>query len=329
MSGPRVSIIIPTHNRAALLPRAVASAQRAGGDPEIIVVDDASTDGTSEICRTLGDVRVVRLKRNLGLAGARNAGIRESTGDYIALLDDDDQRLPDSLPAQIAALEANREAALCYGQVFIGDSQTGESTGELAPQELPIGDLFWRLLRGNFIPGLSVVIRRVPLFEIGLFHPQLRQVEDWDLWLRMSERWTFTALERPVAIYRMFERTSRQLSSNRALMALAAARVQRRALQLPRAKSDPVNARTLRRKFLEETRYTLLHETIDALELGAKKPARDNLLAVLQLLPGSLAREEIRELIRLAIGRMPKETRSYQKRLKAARKKLWEIGLPA
>jgi glycosyltransferase involved in cell wall biosynthesis len=322
----RISIIIPTFNRARLVGRAVQSALQAGGNPEVIVVDDASTDDTPAVCAEFQNVRAIRLQKNVGLGAARNVGIRASRGDYIALLDDDDMRLPDSLPAQIEALEKNPDAAFCYGQVLIGDCETGELTGEAIPKDLPSGDVFWRLLRGNFIATLSVVLRRQPLFDVALFDPKLRQVEDWDLWLRLSEKWLVAAVEHPVAIYRMFKRTSEQLSSNRALMARAAAAVQRRALDLPRAAKESDRARACRKQFLNETRYTLLHETIEALLAGAKKPARDYLFTVLRLTPGSLRSQEFRELSALASGRVGNDSREYQKRLKAVRKKLWASG---
>src|SRR3712207_6699120 len=107
---PSVSVIIPTHGRPRLLPRAVESARRAGRDVEVIVVDDASTDETAEVCRGLEGVRYVRLERNQGVAGARNVGLLVSTADYVAFLDDDDLRLPGSLDRQRAVLEARPAA---------------------------------------------------------------------------------------------------------------------------------------------------------------------------------------------------------------------------
>lgn len=313
-----VSIIIPTFNRAQLLPIAVESALRAGDEIEIIVVDDASTDATPKVCRSFrAPVRVIRLQKNVGLGAARNVGINASTGSYLAFLDDDDTRLRDSLAPQVSCLEANPQAALCYGRAFIGKCETGEPTEELIPKEMPEGDLFWKLLRGNFIPVLSVLLRREPLLEAGMFDARLREVEDWDLWLRLSERWTFAALDRPVATYRIFAPNSGQLSSRRARMAVAAAAVQKRAMQRGRAKSDPARARECREKFLRETRYTLLHETIDALAADERSVARTNLLAVLQFFPASLRMQEFRELARLTFAQ------PERKQLKAIRQKLW------
>src|SRR5882724_11167373 len=102
---PQASVIIATHNRPHLLPRAIESAFSAGTDVEVVVVDDASTDRTAEVCRSLPSIRYVRADRNQRVAGARNLGIMASTGEYLTFLDDDDLRLPGSLDRQIRALE--------------------------------------------------------------------------------------------------------------------------------------------------------------------------------------------------------------------------------
>src|SRR4051794_24382893 len=111
---PKATIIITTHHRPHLLPRAVESALCAGTDVEVVVVDDASTDETARVCESLQDVRYVRVERNQGVAGARNIGILASSGQYISFLDDDDVRLAHSLDAQVEALEAAKEAGMIY-----------------------------------------------------------------------------------------------------------------------------------------------------------------------------------------------------------------------
>src|SRR4029079_4753832 len=99
-----ISVVVTTYNRAHLLPRAIKSIQGAGCDLEIIVVDDASSDATHEICATLSGIRYLRLSTNHGLAHARNVGIAVSSSDFIAFLDDDDLRLPGSLDRQLQLL---------------------------------------------------------------------------------------------------------------------------------------------------------------------------------------------------------------------------------
>src|SRR5437667_11856284 len=106
-SKPAVSVIIPTFCRPELLSSAVESAFRAGTNVEVIVVDDASVDETALVCREFKGIKYLRLSRNEGVAGARNAGIRASSADYIAFLDDDDLRLPGSLDMQVGLLASD------------------------------------------------------------------------------------------------------------------------------------------------------------------------------------------------------------------------------
>lgn len=211
---PTVSVIIPTYNRARFVQTAVESAKHAGSDLEIIVIDDASTDNTPEVCRQLAGIRYIRLTRNKGLAGARNAGVLASSAEFVAFLDDDDRRLPGSIDAQIRALEANPGAAFCYGQLLAADPVHQLPTGEIIPKRCPSGDIFWDLLQQNFVPSVSVVAHKRPLIERQLFTAGLGGVEDWDLWLRVTEAWPVIAVEEPVAIYRKANRDSGQMCSD-------------------------------------------------------------------------------------------------------------------
>src|SRR5215203_4329458 len=125
----KVSVIIPTRNRCALLPRAVESARAAASDVEIIIVDDGSEDETSKVCAGLTDVRYLRLRRNLGPGSARNVGIISSTAPYISFLDDDDLRIPRSIESQVSLLEAEPQAGMIYGQALYGDENCEPSDG--------------------------------------------------------------------------------------------------------------------------------------------------------------------------------------------------------
>ena len=100
---PAVSVIIPTYDRPRLLRRAVESARSAGESVEVVVVDDASTDETAEVCRKLAGIKYVRLERNQGVAGSRNAGIQQARGEFLAFLDGDDLWEPHKLSRQVKA----------------------------------------------------------------------------------------------------------------------------------------------------------------------------------------------------------------------------------
>src|SRR3989442_8558266 len=146
---PRVTVIIPTYDRPQMLSRAVDSARSAGTDVEIIVVDDASSDTTAEVCRDLPGIKHVRLERNQGVAGARNIGIFESTAQYVAFLDDDDLRLPGSLDLQAEVLDKNPEAGFVCGAMIIAD-QDYRPTGEIIRPRHTAADAFWHLLELDF-----------------------------------------------------------------------------------------------------------------------------------------------------------------------------------
>ena len=124
-----ITIVITTYNRARLLQRAIESALQAASPVEVVVVDDCSTDDTPALCASRTDIRYVRLNANRGLANARNVGVAECASEFIAFLDDDDLRLPDSIDKQLEKLIADERVALCYGQALIGDPRRQLPTG--------------------------------------------------------------------------------------------------------------------------------------------------------------------------------------------------------
>jgi hypothetical protein len=234
---PTVSVIITTHNRPDMLPRAVASALIAGTDAEVVVVDDASTDETARVCRALKGIKYVRLEENQGVAGARNVGILNSTGEYVSFLDDDDVRLERSLDWQAAALEAAPDAGMIYAQALVeegGDTGGGNSY----PPSCPEGDIFWELLGQNFIPCGSVLFRRACLARVGMLDHSTPGIDDWDLWLRIASQYPVLALERPVTVWRRSTPTSGQGSSRAAeLVALSTRQFRGKWMRLSRAAS--------------------------------------------------------------------------------------------
>jgi glycosyltransferase involved in cell wall biosynthesis len=231
----RVSVIIATHNRCTLLPRAVESAKRAGRNIEIIIVDDASVDGTRDICEGWVDVRYIRARRRRGLGGARNLGILASTSEYISFLDDDDVRLPGTIDRQVKLLETRPEAGMIYGRALFGDEEC-RPNGKFFPQQCLEGDIFWELLRWNFIPCPSVLFRRACLLRVGLLDEKAAGLEDWDLWVRIAELYPVLATERAVAVWRRPAFTSDQFTARPERMHRIARRLHRKKwLHLPRA----------------------------------------------------------------------------------------------
>ena len=263
------SIIIPTHDRPELLQRAVESARQAGNDIEIVVVDDGSTDETSAVCASLRDIVYVRLEERRGVGFAREAGLAASSGEYISFLDDDDARLPGSIDRQLAILEAVPNAALVYGQIYLATQSLAIDHRPLFPRFCASGDVFWTLIASNFIPSCSAVVRRSAIEAVGgLFHEAM-PADDWDLWLRIAERYPIATLPEPVAIYREPTLWSKQGSSRLADGLLGAdMRVLERCARLPRAKANPRAFRRAMRCLKRGLCLRLLGETFEAARRG-------------------------------------------------------------
>jgi len=289
---PRVSVIIPTHERPHLLARAVASARAAGTDVEVIVVDDASTDQTAEVCRNLPDINYVRVERNQGVAGARNIGIMVSTASYIAFLDDDDLRLPGSLDIQIEALEAHPEAGFACGAMLMAD-QDCQPNGEVVRPRQSGGDVFWELLELDFpVMPLCTVIRKECFLRVGLLNRRVSGLDDWDLFTRIAELYPVLVLQAPVGVYRQPTPFSGQGSSARAAQLRSAARHQPSLLRLPRAAAAPLHKRrTIRRRMMNRISENLIWTALTQyLPHGKIGPAYANISVALRLYPLSAVR---------------------------------------
>jgi len=212
----RVSVIIPTHNRAARLRRAITSAKESASDVEVIVVDDASSDNTREVCRDFDYVRYIRFDENRRTAAARNAGIEAATGEYLAFLDDDDIRIPGTLQKQLELLDLNPDAGLAYGQYLNCDQNGTLLNMPPFPEICEEGDVFWRLLRPEGLIGNSTfVVRKSVVDIVGTQDTSERMygVEDWDFLIRIAACFPVVALHEPVALYRLADVSSDQWCS--------------------------------------------------------------------------------------------------------------------
>lgn len=239
----------------------------SGSDIEVIVVDDASTDETSDVCGMLAGVKYLRVERNQRVAGARNVGLVASQGKYITFLDDDDRRLPGSLDAQIKEFERHPQAGLIYGQALYADKD-GDVTGQFYPAVCASGDVFWRLLARNFIPCGATVFKRSCLETIGMLDDRIPGLDDWDLWIRIAELFPVVAFEHPVVTWRRASPVSGQGSSAAGRLVSSAVRKFKSSwLELPRAAAAPrVQRREAWRAFSENM---LEHLLVDAARAAA------------------------------------------------------------
>jgi len=203
---PRASVIIPTYNRADLVGEAVDSVLvQTYRDFEIIVVDDASTDNTTEVlARYGGQIRYLRRDTNGGCAAARNDAIRASTGEFIAFLDSDDLYLPRRLQVSVEALDASQNCGGAYA-----DMQRQAPDGALLPSRLSVaghcasGWIFREQLVSETLHTNTVTIRRRCFDEVGLFDESFRRFDDVHMWLRLTHAYPFLCIPETVAVYRL------------------------------------------------------------------------------------------------------------------------------
>lgn len=286
---PRTSIIITTRSRPRLLPRAIASARASGKDVEIVVVDDASTDETAEVCRTIPGIKYVRIDRNQGVAGARNIGLVASSGEYLAFLDDDDVRLPGSLDQQIRILDQTPEAMMIYAQAIPEDADG--ACRPPYPQEGPQGDIFWDLMVRNFIPSGSAVFRRACISRIGLLDETIPGLDDWDLWIRIAELFPVAVIETPVMIWRQSTESSAQGSSDTLhLIESGRKRFRRDWMRLPRVVgAESEKKKSVWRAFSQNIAEHLAWESFAAIRNAQITRASKGLRTLLQLHPSALS----------------------------------------
>ena len=128
MQSPRVSIIIPTYNRAALLTQAIESALAKTHPVEVLVVDDGSTDETQKVVAQFGNAVKYYWKENSGAGGARNLGIEKAQGEYFIFLDDDDLLLPTAVARLLKLLCSTAQAGMAYSDLFVMNVE-GETYG--------------------------------------------------------------------------------------------------------------------------------------------------------------------------------------------------------
>jgi GT2 family glycosyltransferase/predicted SAM-dependent methyltransferase len=195
---PKVSVIIPTYNRAALLRRALTSVfAQTFRDFEVLVADDGSTDETAEVCRSFTEVRYVALPHSGLPAVARNRALDVASGEYIAFLDSDDEWVENKLETQVGILEG----APSFGLACSNAEVAGEMY--LRPDQGKNGMALLTLIGDNFVVTSTAMVRRNALQSVGQFceEPALRGVEDYDLWLRIASHSGVAYEPKALAVY--------------------------------------------------------------------------------------------------------------------------------
>lgn len=202
---PLVSVILVVHNRPDCIGRAIESVLAQDyRNLELIVVDDGSTDGTTEAIAAFGDsVRLIR-RPHAGPYAARNRALDHARGDLIAFMDSDDFWLPHKLAAQVPLMERS-EVGLVFGDTIHvseprkGTPRTGRTSFRTSPPKR--GRVAEALVWRNFVPTCTVLVRRACLEEIGGFDESSPISADYPAWFRIALRHELDHVEEPVALY--------------------------------------------------------------------------------------------------------------------------------
>ena len=195
----RISVVIPTHNRVETLPRALDSVlSQTHPAEEIIVVDDGSDDDTAWLLEREYPQVAYRHQSNQGVSSARNLGITQARGDWIALLDSDDAWYPEKLALQVRYLKQNPNLRICHTEeVWI---RNGVRVNQMRKHAKQGGYIFQRCLPMCVISPSSVLLHRSLFETYGLFDTELPACEDYDLWLRLCAHEEVLFIEQPLIV---------------------------------------------------------------------------------------------------------------------------------
>ena len=210
--APLLSIVVPAYNVAPYIEAAVRSAlAQTLRDLEVVVVDDGSTDDTPRVLERLAaaldDPRLRILRQdNGGLSAARNAGILAARGEFVGLLDGDDEWLPQKAALHLGVMTADPTIGLTFSHSEYM-TEAGARAGNILLAGKARPSLHDMIRRNHFGNGSTVVARRACFEEAGLFLPELRSCEDYEMWRRVLWLTSYEALliPRPLTLYRLRE----------------------------------------------------------------------------------------------------------------------------
>ena len=211
---PLVSVIIATHNCAQYVGAAVESVlAQTYPNVEVQVVNDGSTDNTADVLARYDDNPRVHCheQANAGQTSAKNRGIREARGEFIAFCDADDMWLPDKLAVQMPGFRQNDTIGVVYSRAIHINEHGQPLDSDIRTDRCVSGRIAEALFTYNIIPFGTAVVRRRCFEEMGAFDERYRMGIDWELWLRLSTRYEFFYVDAPTYLYRVW---SRQMSRN-------------------------------------------------------------------------------------------------------------------
>ncbi len=211
---PIISVVITAYNGEKFIKEAVDSVlNQTFNDYEIIVVDDGSSDKTQSILKEYKNKIRYFYQNNAGTASARNCGIREAKGEYIAFLDQDDIYLPNKIEKCLDYFRLHKECGLVYSDMFVADQDGKAIYNWLTTKKyFSEGYIYENLLRECFFCPSAAVIRRDILVAVGGFDKEIRGTEDYDLWLRIARHHKIGLVKEPLVKWRSHDsNTSRNM----------------------------------------------------------------------------------------------------------------------
>jgi glycosyltransferase involved in cell wall biosynthesis len=199
----KVSIIIPTYNSANTIESTITSIQQQSFiDWELIIIDDGSVDNTVDVIKNIDEPRIkLFVYENGGVGAARNRGIAQAKGEFIAFLDADDLWTKDKLTEQIEALNNNSEAKVAYSWTsFIDENGQNLFSGANLFYQ---GNIYEHLLLTNFLlSGSNILVRRDAFQVVEGFKPDIPFAADWDFYLRLARNFDFVVVPKYQILYR-------------------------------------------------------------------------------------------------------------------------------
>ena len=193
----KISVIIPTYNRKKTLARAIQSVINQSLSPfEILIIDDGSNDGTEEwVKENFRNIKYI-YQNNHGVSSARNIGIENAYGDWVAFLDSDDEWLPNKLFEQVKSIQSNPKIKFFHtNEIWI---RNGVRVNQMKKHKKYGGYIFEKCLDICRISPSSVLIQKEVFDNIGVFDESLRVCEDYDLWLRITSKYPVVFLDVPL-----------------------------------------------------------------------------------------------------------------------------------
>lgn len=211
---------MPCFNHARFIPESVNGIlAQTYTDLELIIVEDCSPDNSWDVIRSLTTkdcrIKVIRHERNQGASKSRNDGLRVAGGAFIGFCDADDIWEPGKLRFQLNLLQNNPDYDVVYGDTSVID-ENGSPTGRRFSSLFPVpkaasGWPFRELVTRNFINMQSVLMRRECVQSAGYFDEEIKWVEDWWYWVRLSRHHRFLYFKEPLAKYRVHGRSTNRI----------------------------------------------------------------------------------------------------------------------